>query len=183
MNNNFTYSLNEDDYLNYQLFAASQSKNIRRKRIRNRFLPAIFFVVLGLFPRFDFTTNFTQIYILTGVLWVFFYPVWEKRLYYNHYKKHIRENYKNNFDKNVALIITENEILIKDNNTESKINLQELEEINELPKAIYLKLKSSHSLILPKNKIDINVESKNFLKELSDRYSVNYNEFPDWKWK
>ncbi|KPH13105.1 YcxB family protein [Chryseobacterium sp. ERMR1:04] len=183
MNEKFTYSLNEDDYLNYQLFAASKSKNIRKKRLRNRFLPAIFFVVLGLVPRFDFTEIFTQIYILIGILWIFLYPIWDKKLYYNHYKKYIKENYKNNFDKTLELAITENEIYAKDNSTESKTNLQELEEINEVPQAIYFKFKSSHSLILPKNKINVSIDSKQFFKELSKKYSINYNEFSDWEWK
>lgn len=184
MNVKLNCNLDAEDYLNYQLFNASQSKNINIKRKRNRFIPAIVFFVLGIIvPRFDFTEPFTLIYISISVLWIFVYPIWDKRLYINHYKKFINENYQNNFDKNVEVILSTEEVYMKDGSSESKINLVELQEINEVPNAFYLKLKSSQSIILPKSKIGNLNEVKEFLNIIKDNYSVNYNEFPDWKWK
>ena len=184
MNLKLNYNLDAEDYLNYQLFTASQSKNIRNKRKRNRVIPAIVFFVLGIIiPGFDFTETFTLIYISISVLWIFVYPIWDKRLYINHYKKHISENYQNNFDKNVEVILSTEEVFMKDGSSESKINLVELQEINEVPNAFYLKLKSSQSIILPKNKIGNLNEVKDILNIIKDKYSVKYNEFPDWKWK
>jgi len=177
------YSLDAEDYLNYQLFNASQSKNISNKRKRNRFIPAIVFFVLGIVPRFNLTEPFTLIYISISVLWIFIYPIWDKRLYINHYKKFINENYQNNFDKNVEVVLSEDKIFMKDGNSESKIDLIELQEINEVSVAFYLKLKSSQSLILPKNKISSLEEIKDLLNFIKEKYSISYNNFPEWKWK
>ncbi|WP_326983005.1 YcxB family protein [Chryseobacterium sp. MYb264] len=179
----FNYNLNLDDYLNYQLFNASQTKSIIKKRKRNRFIPAIFFVVLGIVPRFDFTETFTLIYIFIGILWIFVYPIWDKRWYFNYYKKYIKENYVYNFDKDTEVIITMDEILMKNENSESRISLAELKEINEIPLAFYLKLKSSQSIILPKNKMSDLKEFREILDTIKNKYSINYNEFPQWKWQ
>lgn len=183
MNLTFNYNLHLEDYLNYQLFTASKSENIKNKRKRNRFIPAVIFIVLGIVPRFDFTELFTCIYVLIGVLWVFVYPICDRRLYFNHYKKYIEENYKNNLNKDIEVILSEDEVWVKDGGSEAKINLEELQEINELPVAFYLKMKSSHSVILPKNKIGNLTELRDLLNFIKDKYSVNYNEFPEWKWK
>ncbi|WP_185146634.1 YcxB family protein [Chryseobacterium sp.] len=177
------FSLDETDYLNYQLFTASKSRNIIKKRQRNRFLLPVFFIVLGLFPRFDLTERFAQIYILIALLWLLLYPLWEKKMYINHFKKHITEHHKNNFGRTSTLEFEERAIIAKDENSESKISFNEFEQIDEVPSAIYIKLKSGQSIILPKKSANNIDEIKVFLRNLSNDIKIKYIDDNEWKWK
>lgn len=177
------YSLNAADYLNYQLYTASKSKNTGNRRRRNRFILPVLLIALGLFPRFDFTEVYTLVYILIAIAWLFLYPLWEREMYKDHYKKHINENYRNEVNRLSTLEFTESTIISKDENSESQISYIEFEHIAEVPSALYLKLISSQSVKIPKNKVGNVGELKIFLQNLSENIGIGYREESDWKWK
>ena len=147
------YSLTEDDYLQHQLFLASKSEKIKKKRINSWILTTLAFLSLG-FILYSNKPKFMSYYFLTaGVLSAFLYPLYLRYYYKNHYKKFIADRFKNCFGLIATVKFNQDDIETFDITGESKINLSQLEQINEIPNYIYLRLKSGGSLIIPKLQI------------------------------
>ena len=96
------YQLDENDYLNYYLFVASNSEQIKKRRKFSHLLWPVLYVALAAY--FFFKQNgFVSIYLLViAVVWYWLFPKWDKKRYVNHYLKFIENNYKGKLEKNVA---------------------------------------------------------------------------------
>jgi len=177
------YQLNENDFLIYQLYIASKSDRIKKKRQRNRIIIPILYLVLGIFLFWGNQILMPTLLVILGLLWFFFYPIWEKRRYVNHYKAFIQENYKLRLGRIVTLEFDNEYILAKDNGSESKVLATELVEMIELPTIILMKLGGGQSFILPKNEIPQLEELKANLRELAHYLKIKYEIEGEWEWK
>ena len=177
------YYIEENDFLDYQLYTASKSSLIRKKRLRNKVLVPVVYLAFGLLFIY-LQNNITAVmFSAVGVLWFFLYPLWERNRYVSYYRKYIRENHKERFGRKVSIRFEKDYIYTHDNGNEGKISTYEIEEINDIPKLILLKLKTGQSLIIPKNKIaDLN-DLIAGLKEQAVALKVRFNTEPEWKWK
>ena len=110
-------------------------------------------------------------------------PLWERRNYINHYAGFINENYTDRTGRIASLKFHNDYILAKDYGSESKILTTELEEICEIPSAVFVKLKGGQSLILPKDKITDFYKVKARLEELANHLKIKYNIDEKWRWK
>lgn len=177
------YKLDENDFLTHQLFVASKSDRIKKKRKRSKVLVPLVYIALGLYFLIENKYSLTIILFIIGLLWFIIYPLWEKRHYVKHYKGFIKENYKDRIGRIGTLEINNDYIIAKDNGSESKILTTELEEINEIPSSIIVRLKEGQSLLLPKDKVsDINSVSAR-LKELAIYLKIKYDIDEKWEWK
>lgn len=177
------YTIDENDFLTHQLFLASKSVRIKKKRQRSKVILPLIYIAFGLLFLFEDKVSLTITFFIIGFLWFFIYPLWEKRLYINHYKGFIKENYKDRFGRIATLEFSNEYILAKDDGSESKVLTTELEEIFEIPAAIFITLKGGQSLILPKDKITNFDSVKARLRELSNYLKINYNTDEKWEWK
>jgi hypothetical protein len=178
-----TYTLNQNDYLNNQLFIASLSDRVKKQRNRSRILWAIAFLSLaGIFNTKK--DSFLTYYFLTfAILYILFYPYYSRWYYKRHYTKSINETFKNRFDKVSTVIIDNEQIQDIDGSGETKISVSEVENIYETLEYFFLKLKSGLTLIIPKLKIE-NLDSlKIELKTIAAKQHVDFIEMQDWKWK
>ena len=177
------YKIDENDFLMHQLFVASKSDRIKKKRQRNKIILPLIYVAFGLLFLFEDKYSMTIIFFIIGLLWFFIYPLWERRHYIKHYQGFIKENYKNRLGKTTTLEFSNDFILAKDNGSESKVQTTELEEICEIPKTIFVRLKAGQSFILPKDKIS-NIDNVIIrLKELADYLKIKYDIDEKWEWK
>jgi hypothetical protein len=177
------YKIDETDYLTQQLFLASKSERIKKKRQRNKVLLPLVSFIFGLLFFFIKKNAMTVQLFIIGILWFFVYPHWERRLYVNHYKKFIKENYKDRLGKAGTLEIENEFIFAKEDGMESKVLTTELDVIIEIPTTIYLMLKNGQSFIIPKDKIsNINVLTAR-LKELAEDLKIKYDIDENWVWK
>lgn len=177
------YKIDENDFLTHQLFVASKSERIKRKRQTSKILVPLIYIALGLFFLFQGEVTLTIIFLIVGLLWFFIYPLWEKQYYIRHYKGFIKENYKNRLDRIATLEFTNDYILAKDNGSESKVLTTELEEICEIPTTIFVRLKGGQSFILPKDMIIDFENLKARLRELAKYLKIEYTLDEKWEWK
>lgn len=178
------YNIDENDFLTHQLYIASTSERIIKKRHRNRVIVPLVYFLLGflLFLLKDQLGLLITFFII-AIVWYVVYPIWERRQYIRHYKGFIRENCKDRFGRTATLEFTNDFILAKDNGSESKVLTIELEEIIEIPTMFLLKLKGGQSFILPKDKISNTDILTTRLKELATHLSIRYKFDDNWKWK
>jgi|SRR5690606_10660173 len=176
------YSLDEKDFLEYQLYSASKSKNIIKQR-RTTFI--IIFVALSLFFYNDYAASqsFPYFNFIIYILLLVIYKIYERKRYINHYKKFIDENNKKALGVICTLNFTEKYIIEENNLGESKINYDSITEINEIQNYFFIKLLTGQSLVFPKNKINDMNEFRFKLSEIKDKYNLKENIELNWKWK
>lgn len=177
------YRIDENDFLTHQLYLASKSERIKKKRKRNRLIVPIIYFVFSLLSFFQGGLSLAVIFFIIAPLWFFIYPLWERRYYKKHYQGFIQENYKDRLGKTASLELSKDFILVKDRGSESKVLTTEISEINEIPTTIFVRLKGGQSFILPKDKIT-NIDYVTIrLKELAIYLKVEYNIDEKWEWK
>lgn len=175
--------MDETDFLTYQLYTASTSSMVRIKRMKNKVIVPVMYILFSFWFVYQKQYYVTLIFVGMSVLWFIFYPVYERQRYIRHYLKFIRENYTKKFERLAHLGIDQEYITTHDEATESKVMTSEIEEINEIPQAVYIRLKTGLSYILPKNKISNMEEVIRELKALANTLNINYNLNSDWQWK
>jgi ABC-type multidrug transport system fused ATPase/permease subunit len=177
------YKIDENDFLTYQLYVASKSDRIKKKRLRSKVILALIYFAFGLLFLFEDNFSMTIIFFILGIFLFFIYPLWERRHYIKHYQGFIKENYKERLGRTGTLEFNNDFILAKDNGSESKVLTIELEEIIEIPTTILVRLKGGQSFILPKDKI-ANIDNvKTKLKELATYLKIKYDIDEKWEWK
>lgn len=177
------YKIDENDFLTHQLFLASKSNRIRKKRQRNKIVLPLIYVSFGFLFLFQDKVSLAIIFFLIGLLWFLIYPLWERRYYIKHYKGFIKENYNDRVGRIATLEFSNDYILAKDNGSESKVLTTQLEDIYEIPTTIFIRLKGGQSFILPKDKISEFDNLKARLKELASHLKINYDTDEKWEWK
>lgn len=177
------YSLEKNDYVTFQLFAASKSCGIIKKRRNNKIILPLIYLGLAIISFLIEGIGLSIIFLIIGLLWFLFYPAYERKKYFKHYDKYIEENYKNKFGKVETLYFEEDYVLYKDYIGEGKLFLSEVEELNEIGKYFFLKFNSGVSLIIPKVKIDNLEQFSQYIKSLVSRLNRKHKIELNWEWK
>jgi hypothetical protein len=176
------FKLDQNDFLNFQLFTVSKSKMIRNKRIRGWILLIITFLCLSyLFSGGD--DRFLTYYFLSATLLVaIFYPFYFRWRYKKHYERYVSETYKNRFGQISELDLNEEYLTIKDYASDSKVKISEIEKVDEISDNIFIKIKTGETLIVPK-KINAIDDFKKALLNSFKNNKVEWNIETDWRWK
>ena len=185
------YSIDEDDYLTFQLFTASRSAVIRKRRFRTKILFPALYIIFGAVLLAEQKTGMSIAFFGLALVWYFLYPIRDRRIYRMNYLNYIRQNLKDAFGNQATIRFEKQYIVTKDQIGETKFPLADLEEVAEIPSAIYIKLKSGQTLILPKEKLDFTPNSNSGntaeltarLKEITAQLNVNYYNASNWRWK
>jgi hypothetical protein len=177
----FTYVLNENDFLEYQLFIASGSSRIKKLRLRNWLVVSGCFLLLSLLFYQTGDKLLTYYFLAIGVISLCFYPSYQKWHYKNRYQKFIADTYKNRIGQAVHVNFMEDWIETNDLYCESKIKLNAIENITETSDYFYIKMKTGGHLIIPKSKIDNLSSVEGRLKELCTKLSIQF--ICDLKWR
>lgn len=182
MNIEITYSLEEKDFLTYQLYVASNSTKTKARRKRSILIVPIIMVLFG---SYFFLSDFYLgiLYFIIGAIWFAVYPIWQSYYYKRHYKSHVRENYQNRINKTVTLKLTRETLLAKSEGIESSISTKLITGIVELPEIFILKMNTGEGMIIPKDKV---ADVKHLTTELKDAcatLNVPYDRNIEWIWK
>ena len=176
------YSLNENDFLEYQLYAASKSENIKSQRRRNLVIMIVIFIAFFI-SIYSSTKKFPILPLIGYIILIIIYKIYETYRYKNHYKKFIRENYKERFGLVCTLNFGENDITEESKLGQSKINYESLTEINEIQNYYFLKILTGQSLIIPKKEIKNMEQFRSLLAQIKSKYKIPENIELNWKWK
>ena len=177
------YTLDREDFLEFQLFAASKSERIIKSRKNSRIRLPIVYLILGVILFFLTDLTFALIFLSIGLIWYLFHPYFMRKRYVRHFGKYIDETLNNRFGKTVSLTFGDDFIQEIDYMGESILKKKEIIEINEIKDYVYLKFSSGESLIVPKNKINNLQEFSNQIKLIASDLSISYNIDLNWKWK
>ena len=178
-----TFSLDQNDYLQEQLFSASKTSRIKKQRLRVWMIVSWSMVVLGVLFYQNKNMFLTYYFLALGIISFLFYPAYQRWHDKNHYAKFIADNYKYRFGQTTHAEFTEFAIECTDITGGSTINLTAIKNITETADYFYPKLKTGETIIIPKSKIDAVSELRMELKQICSRFSIDFIEDLNWKWK
>ena len=178
------YTIDENDHLQFQLFNASKSPAVQKRRTRSKHLIPAVYIILGVFISMIEKSPYALIFFfVVGVLWYLFYPGWESKRYLTFYRNYIQENNEGNLPSLAHFEFGEGWIFVKGDGMESKIAFSQFTEINETENYIFLKLKAGLTYIFPLQKIQEREKLKEEFKTLAQTLKIRYNTEKDWVWK
>lgn len=179
----FLVKVNIEEHLENQLYSVSSSPSIKKKRKRNIWIVPLFYLA------FAITGYFSELYMMAGafgllaVLWYFFYPKYQAKKYYNHYRHYVNENYADQVDSEVSIELQENEILFIDAKAESKVKIDAVNYIVELPKIFLLNIGKGKNIVLPKKDLENNAHTvSNFIATLKTENKISFRDETNWAW-
>ncbi len=183
-----TYSLSEEDYLQSQLFLASKTKSVKKRRQKEWLIFSSAFSLLGIIyaltlPRPE-AYYFIAYYLLGAVVFTFVaYPPYQRGYYLNHYRKYVNKTFKNKFDQETTTTFNNDIIEGADATGNSQLNLNQIGVIHETGLHIYLMLKTGSYIIIPKEKLKNVEELRELLITISKKLSIDFISELNWKWK
>jgi hypothetical protein len=178
------FKADENDMLLYQLYTASKSQRISKKRRKSRRSVPLTYAVLAVIMAFlTGKFIFPVLLIVVAVGWYFIYPKWETGHYRRHYQGFIAERCRTIKYSGTEMQFDSEYIITKEEGTDGRILTSELESITEISQAVYLLFRNGSSLILPKNKIANVGELIPWLKQQAQSLKIAYTSEPGWEWK
>ncbi len=177
------YQLDQNDFLQHQLFLASKIDRIKKNRIHIWLIVSGTMFLLGLMFYQSNNSFLFYYFMVFGIVSLIFYPLYQRQHYKNHYAKFIADTYKNRFGQTANIHFAENAIETNDVTGESRINLSALENVIETGEYFYPSLKTGGHLIIPKSKISDVSELRQELRQLCGRLKIDFIEDLNWKWK
>ena len=177
------YTIDQNDELITQLFIASKSERINKKRRKSRITSPILFIFLGLISLIS--NDYIPLLFLSicAVTYYFIYPKWESRYYIKHYKGIIQDKYGDKQSIQVKFEFDQDQLKVKDDLYESIVPSSAVKEFYEIAYAIFIILEDGQTLILPKDKLQNVAEIRAQFTELADHLKVNYHLEEEWEWK
>jgi hypothetical protein len=179
----FSYQLHENDFLQHQLFVASQSASLKKRR-KSSLVVLIFCLVILSLLFYLMEDNLVAIVCLVlAAVTFFFFPSFQGKQLYKAYKKSVNENYNKRFGKQLQVAFTEDAILYHDSNSEAKILLTTISKITELQDLFIIEMSTGGGLIIPKQQLENTVGVRQLLQGVSQKLSVPFVQELNWKWK
>lgn len=177
------YQINQEDFLEHQLFIASKFVQNQRRRQKNKILVPSFYVICGIILYFFGAITLTIIFLVFALLWYIYYPAFEGRRFSKYYNEFINENFKDKFGKSTTLMLNKDLLYSKDAVSECKYQSTEVSKIQEIPSTIFIFIKGGTTYILPKDQFENLEELKIQLQAISSVWNVKYENDEGWKWK
>lgn len=176
------YSLEEKDFLTFQLYTASKSETIRRRRLRSKWILPVIYFFFAILIFYKGIPVIASVFIIIAILWFIFYPKYESKKYVKHYQTFIREHHTGKLNRKALLEIDGSRILSKDETKTTEILTSEISSITSLPQHYFIKLKTGDTFIVPKRALSEPLLIENEFKELAEKLKIVFASEMNWKW-
>ncbi|MDG1276601.1 MAG: YcxB family protein [Algoriphagus sp.] len=167
------YIIEEKDFLNFQLFTYSTSERLQKKK-QKEWLFLTGGSALGVAFSYFNDLHFSTIYfgIFTVMVGLFYRKYFDWR-FETTYKNHVKEHHSNSFGELESLEIQENGICSKNKIGETKINISQIEKVDETKNYFFWKISNGFSLIVPKDRINDSDTLRHKIHELQIKLVSN----------
>ncbi|OIK08520.1 YcxB family protein [Bacillus sp. MUM 13] len=145
------YKLALQDFLNFQMYHAANSPAVKRALLIQRFIFPIIMLALPLF--IDSSITGWIVYAIVAAIWLIYYP----KYFYGHIKRNskkmLQEGVNGSLYGTYELTITDQEIIEKSPNGETRHNWGSIRKIVDTPSYFYIYNSNISGYIIPKSKI------------------------------
>jgi hypothetical protein len=180
---NINFTVSAEDFLNHQLFIASRSERIRKKRAKLKYTVPVLYLLFGVVLLLGSRFVLGGIMVGVSILWYLFYPKWERTSYVKHYKNVIDDYFKDNINSEMSVDLQEDVIHGVSNGTESRLETKGIQEFVEAPTAFYILLSGGQSIILPKQNLQDEAAVKAKLQAIAAHVQIPFEIALNWTWQ
>lgn len=174
----FEYEIQEQDYLNFQLYTATKSARFEKKKQNGRYFITICSLILACYFIYSKDWGMAAYFGLTTVVFFLFYPWYFKWRQKVHYTKYIRRNYRNLFGRSETMEVKGNTLHLVNSTGEGTIKATELDRLIETNTHFFIEMKTGASLIIPIHKM----EDAETLRKQINGMKIKVVKDLDWKW-
>jgi len=181
-NTSISFKTHEDDFLQYHLFDAATNGSEQKKGGISYLWVIITLACLG-FLAYQKVNSipFSNLEFILIAVCLCMYPVFKRWNYKNQYRKFIRKTYKNSLGKLYTIHFNNDFIGLLDDSGEAKIKFAEVAEVVETLNYYFLKLKTAHSIIIPKNELE-NIDAlRKELIEVAGKANAKFIYDSNWR--
>jgi hypothetical protein len=178
----YKYKLTEDDFLQHQLYIASTSEYIIKKRKRAWILLTIAFFVISGFYFASGNITLGGFLALSGLIYLFLYPSIQRRHYIRQYKRHIQNYYQNRVGEEVEVGFSGEHLIANSEASEGKIMISEIIGVSEISNLLFIHIRTGENLIVPKH-IDRFNQFKEELQQKTAGQKMSWKDLPNWEFK
>ncbi len=174
----FTFKIEQNDFLTFQLYTVSKSTNVVKTRLRGRILTSVAGLLLSINLFVTGSSIAATIMLGIAIGTYALYPKYHKWRLKKHFEKYSKKNYGTHFGQEESLETHTDYLVSKNISGEGKIDKSELEALTEIGDYFFLKMKNGSSIIIPKR----------FLKNPSDieneirKYGIVHSKELDWEY-
>lgn len=161
------YKITEQDYIDFNVFHAKNSKAVQKQVTLQRVLVPIIYVVLSILMSAFLDITFLIIFIpflLVGILWFLYYPAYFYRLIKRNSTKMMREGKNDAVLGTHKMIFTEEGLREVSPKGEMTVSWSGIEEFSEGDTGFYLYNSGLSALIIPKKELGNSEKVSSFLK-------------------
>lgn len=177
------FQLSEEDFLNFQLFMASQSTAVRKRRAKGKFFMLLIYMALGIWIWSSYGTISGGLFFLVCLPLYFLYAWMDRRQFVQHFRKYIQTQLQDQLKNPVTLDMESAQIRMSYNQNESVIPMADIQVIHEIPTLVILLLQGGQSIIIPRPALTGSQADPAYFKQLAEAHQLTYNHQPAWKWK
>ncbi len=174
----FEYQIQEQDYLDFQLYTASKSPRFEKKQRNGRYFITLCSLITACYFTYVQDWGMVAYFGLTTAVFFLFYPWYFKWRQKVHYTKYIRRNYKNLFGRSEEMEVKGKTLELTNSTGKGQIKASELEKFIETKNHFFIQMKSGASLIIPVYKMD----DAAALRSQINGMKIPVEKDMDWTW-
>lgn len=178
----YTYTVGEQNFLNFQLYHISQTDGYKSKLRRQPLFIMLLNIALSAYFFAEKNYIVGSIFIVIGILWFILYPNRIRRMYHAKFENEIQSKYANQFGHTAQLEISDEYLKTTDKGGSSEKRYSEILRIIHLPEETLVIFKNKQTFILPKATTENYTQMVADLNEKANRKAIKILELPNWKW-
>lgn len=178
------YTLNEEDFLDFELYQASTDESIKKLRIKEKYR------IIGLSLLCAFILFFDEDYRLysyfflgSSILFLVVYPWWSSWFYKRMYRKRIESIFNGYLPYPMKIILDETRIEVDSNKGHSVFDINNIKTITETGKYFFITSSQGKTIIIPKNQLNNPEEVIKQLKNYESSQQFPFIQVLNWKWR
>lgn len=178
----YTYSVNEENFLNFQLYHVSQTDEFKSKIKRQPLMMLALNAALGFYFLAEKDYLYASAFFGFGVIFFFLYPMRIKRMYKARFLSEIQKKFSKHFGAEAHFEILEDAIRTSDNGGVSEKKYRDVSKIVHLPEETLILFRNKQTFILPKATTENYEEMVENLNKKADKIPIKVEELKGWKW-
>jgi hypothetical protein len=175
--------LEENDYLQHQLFLASVSPIKIRNRKRSRYINSFLILIWAGISYWNDSPYSAIFFGIAALLFFVAFPYYSKWFHQRHYTKFVKEHFNDRFGKNIEFEFRDDSFYSKDDNGDGSIEYVDTEIIYETGAYFIINFTDGDTFLIAKNKVDNLEFIKNKIQELQVKFGIPFEQKLDWVWK
>ena len=179
----FEFQYTEEDLLTHQLFLASQSSSVRKRRAKGKMFLMLIYMGLGLFIWSRNGPVAAAAYFILCLPLYFLYAYMEKKQFERHFRTAVQSTLKEYPDQKLSVTFNDQSLQLRMGEHENIIPIKEITDVSELTNIYSFSTESGQSFYIPKKISNSAEDATTFIPDWSRNKQVAFSSQLAWRWK